>query len=1754
MTIFKKKLLLLLFALLAAVSLGLGLMFMPAAKSSAAEVVLDRVEHFTIEGGVFKGLSNEGNTAVGTNNFSIELPDSVTSIGENALKDNTKLISIEVPDSVTSIGAGAFSGCSSLVEARIPNIATIPANLFLNCYKLEKLNAAGTKDFNIPESVTTIGASAFSSCIAIKELTVPANVSSIDSKAFYALEGAAVINYLAERATSVDTKISPFAMDPGGYAKVRVTVNFGDRKHAVGQIPQAIFVGHKSVKEVNFNNVQLPGGITDFGINAFSDCTSLAKVNFSDNCNVPVINSSAFSGCTSLYSVTGLEKIGLGTIADKAFFNCRSLLRISIGDQVKTIDADVFSGCEKLIEVENLSDLDISAKDGKHGGVAAKAEYVYGAEGKSRISEEGNFVFYKDKTNSDKLLAYTGSQTNVTLPKGSYDIYKYAFFGNTSMQELWLPGLTPSEEPTITVIGAYAFDGCSSLTDVKLPKSVSEIGMYAFANCSSLETVNFNENETLSTLAENVFQNCDSIVSITIPKSVITIKSYAFSGCSNLNIVTFTPDSKTGGVERYKLETLENNAFEKCTSMSAIKIPGSVSSVGNNCFSGCFALQYVYLPSNGENGKVTYGSGVFGNCHAGMVLISIGKSQNANDKINLKDKTVEGTTLTYIITVELKYGGFEISVPRLYGMPGDYERTANGLNWIWTKSSSMPRQGVDGIAAEEGIQQYATSVWYEDQSYEKQVNFEKFTQMLAEEVDSITLYAEYYAHPNLKVTNRLKYTGTQYTISELLTNGIIRKNDGSDIKEADAEKLTSDFHVTISSHTLTDGTPDLDSNASWKNAENPKVSDAGKYVMSFSLPSNGEKGRWEDDYTIEFLIDPIEQNINDLILWTTEEGALEPKTGDAILYFFEGQTTPYLTPQIEGYDPSGAPVYQTNTKTVLTSYTVYSDKQVTVKLDKNKLKVDGGGDFSGSVDETSYQNNIATAPGTYRAQVTLKPSNNYTFTFSTTENTNRRGLSFEVDEHGSLTVYKTWYIAISDANQLLSNDGGGMFNMPSKLTYLDEKEEIPKRPSLSKLNDRLEDPASNILTFSLEFNSVALCSRISITKYEFYVNSSMPVGDYKITFYIASAKDGDSVIPGDPEGRTFNFTVQPYGLGSTYLYGIDSKLRGFSQEYKSDELVFASTEGIEVLNKQQADRTGTEWEKEVYDSYYKGFEILYLVERTSPYSASSKGYFTLADYVKGVDGTVKPQAIGTYKINYRISAPNYVFHAPDYSNDVRNLPVWEGSYNVNITNTINFTLANVDYKAENVLGDVISALKDSVLDELNYFEIYTLLDYSKLDSSDPLKETKALPDAFRGTYHGNKYDEYSSVGTHYIYLTIKSEYSAYILCSNTKKSGYYELTFNVVAAENREKVALSIVEWEYGMFDESVNKPVWELVLGDDYTRYKFTLQLKSDSSVEYYYNGNPQANEAIAGHTFNDAPAGEYKLFAQDIGNPAKGYKEFTSASIDVKVHKVNIFFKDIPYLSGWTYGTLKKDTAVSIGYTLGDKLDQSLVAGIQIKYLKADGTLGNLADLAPNGQDYIPAGDYYLVLTRDESDNVAQLYYKVKFSVLKAQNYWDTAPSIPNWTYGAFDKSLIVTPDPHFGKGSTILVDYRTANGEWVELDNLLVNGQLAVGEYQMRVRPVFGSDDKNNFTDLDPVVITFNVYAAGTTNVPSGTVGGDNSDKTVGDDGISNGAVIGAIIAFAVIAAAVVAAFVVLTIIANKKANAEYIKTVKSEMKRR
>ena len=267
---------------------------------------------------------------------SVTIPDSVTSIGEYAFYDCTSLTSVTIPDSVTSIGDFAFSYCESLTSVTIPDsVTSIGWHAFDGCTSLTGIwvaegnshyasDASGVlfnKDkttlvqcpgafaaYTIPNSVTSIGADAFSYCRSLTSVTIPDSVTSIGESSFY-------------KCTSLTSVTIPDSVTSIGYKA------FGSCE--------------------SLTSVTIPDSVTSIGDGAFSCCTSLTSVTIPNS--VTSIGDSAFYDCTSLTSVTIPNSVTIIGVA--AFSCCTSLTSVTIPDSVTIIGGSAFFDCDNLTDV-----------------------------------------------------------------------------------------------------------------------------------------------------------------------------------------------------------------------------------------------------------------------------------------------------------------------------------------------------------------------------------------------------------------------------------------------------------------------------------------------------------------------------------------------------------------------------------------------------------------------------------------------------------------------------------------------------------------------------------------------------------------------------------------------------------------------------------------------------------------------------------------------------------------------------------------------------------------------------------------------------------------------------------------------------------------------------------------------------------------------------------------------------------------------------------------------------------------------------------------------------------------------------------------------------------------------------------------------------------------------------------------------------------------------------------------------------------
>ena len=541
---------------------------------------------------------------------SITIPDSVTSIGGYAFNGCTGLTSIEVPNSVTTIPAYAFNGCTGLMNITIPNsVTTIPAYAFNGC--------TGLMNITIPDSVTSIGDYAFVGCTGLTSITVSENnsaYSSVDGILYdknktkivhvpEAIKGATIpdsVTSIGEGAfkgcSSLESITIPFVG-----AKAGVTSSdtyqypfgyiFGTSSYTGGVATPQSYHGSSTSNTTgtiyyipsSLKSVTVTGGNILYG--AFYGCSGLMNITIPDS--VTSIPSVAFYNCTKLTSITIPDSVT--SIGKDAFRGCIGLTSVTIGNSVTSIGDSAFRFCYKLVEVYNKSTLSITTGSSSDGYVAYYAKNVYTNEGGSKLTtDENGYVIYTNGY-AKILVAYTGTETELTLPSDITKIYQYAFYDCSGLTSVTIPD-------RVTSIGERAFYRCTGLTTVNWNATeCTSVGFLSsmFEGCSNFATVNIGDNVKI--IPAKAFRDCTGLTSVTIGNGVKSIGNYAFYNCSSLTSVT-VPDSVTN---------IENYAFAGCSGLTSVTIGNGVTSIGEGAFKGCSSLESITIPFVGAKAGVT---------------------------------------------------------------------------------------------------------------------------------------------------------------------------------------------------------------------------------------------------------------------------------------------------------------------------------------------------------------------------------------------------------------------------------------------------------------------------------------------------------------------------------------------------------------------------------------------------------------------------------------------------------------------------------------------------------------------------------------------------------------------------------------------------------------------------------------------------------------------------------------------------------------------------------------------------------------------------------------------------------------------------------------------------------------------------------------------------------------------------------------------------------------------------------------------
>ena len=422
---------------------------------------------------------------------SVELPNTVISIKEDAFDRCYKLSEITFSNSLEYIGEYAFSECA-FTSIEIPNaVEEIGKYAFWGCKELTTVSIQSA-------TLGLIGRGAFGKCSKLTNISVTENngvytsVNGVllanDNELLHTVPAGlsgtftipSTVNTIAESAFAYCQKITDIVFPAHSYWQIDLKAFIGCTMPGI-ELPEGLeTLEFETFKDATINSITLPSTIQEINFTAFTNCAQLSS-----------ITCKATTPPTCYAALEGFD------------YSSRTLyVPASSLSAYKSTEPWSYFG-NNILPIGGYITSGICGKDAE-GNLADNLTWSFDQEtGTLTIEGSGEMMdFGPDET---PWLDFAKQITNVTLPDG------------------------------LTNIGNRAFYDCSSLASINIPESVTKINMMTFFHCSSLTSIVIPEGT--ESLWET-FMGCESLSSVVIPASVTRLTYYTFGNCVSLKEIT----------------------------------------------------------------------------------------------------------------------------------------------------------------------------------------------------------------------------------------------------------------------------------------------------------------------------------------------------------------------------------------------------------------------------------------------------------------------------------------------------------------------------------------------------------------------------------------------------------------------------------------------------------------------------------------------------------------------------------------------------------------------------------------------------------------------------------------------------------------------------------------------------------------------------------------------------------------------------------------------------------------------------------------------------------------------------------------------------------------------------------------------------------------------------------------------------------------------------------------------------------------
>ncbi|MBO5146502.1 MAG: leucine-rich repeat domain-containing protein [Lachnospiraceae bacterium] len=557
---------------------------------------------------------------------SVSIPDSVTAISYNAFKNCTALTGIHIPDTVTKVGPGAFEGCTALTSVEIgKNVSSWGTGVFINCDSLAAVSIDRDNEY-----LTYYNGAIYNGNMTMlyqvlparsgENYVMPETVKDIDAYAFWNLQ-----NTKNVMISSGVEKIPRYSMS-----------NMGTVENVVIQSGTSGIDGKAFADNTALKQTAVPASVTDIDKQAFSGCDSMkiytskssAADTFGKNNQIEVIYQAEYPD-DFMDSNPGLEE--MPNVGEETDASVSTDTAASTAEEPSTDgNGDTADAAQTSSQTQDSSDgfqstdgyvhpLDVPENDnvkGKTVIVAGKAvflmnnheEQVYGIpEGVHAkvLTQEQAAAEEKDTERADEEGSTESASEEGSAESASEDQSE----NETETSEV-KNTISVNHQVNANADNVYIphrkFYQQKSLTSYEIKDTITKIGRLAFAE-SGLKAIEIPDSVT--EIEYGAFMSCPDLTDVTIADSVTDIGAKAFEGTAWLK--NWKAGDSSGGDSDF-LVVGDGILLAYRGSEAHVVIPDGIKQIGAEVFKGHTEILDVSVPSS----VYKIGAEAFRNCSA----------------------------------------------------------------------------------------------------------------------------------------------------------------------------------------------------------------------------------------------------------------------------------------------------------------------------------------------------------------------------------------------------------------------------------------------------------------------------------------------------------------------------------------------------------------------------------------------------------------------------------------------------------------------------------------------------------------------------------------------------------------------------------------------------------------------------------------------------------------------------------------------------------------------------------------------------------------------------------------------------------------------------------------------------------------------------------------------------------------------------------------------------------------------------------